>query len=188
MGGASSSALPPLTLDSGTVVMRRLSRVEYNNTVRDLLQTEARPADAFPGDQVSQDGFDTVGAVLSISQLHTQGYETAAIDLVEDLFAQPSSSPARQAILVCEASLKAGLEAVLLSPYFIFRVETDANPTSPEAHPVTDFELATRLSYFLWSSRTVKRRLRAGRERFPARGSIGSAPCRASRPLSPRGR
>jgi len=45
-----------------------------------------------------------------------------------------------------------GLRAILLSPHFLFRVEIDPNPASPDLHPVNDYELASRLSYALWSS------------------------------------
>ena len=45
---------------------------------------------------------------------------------------------------------KSGVEAVLVSPYFLFRVERD--PASGGDHRISDYELASRLSYFLWSS------------------------------------
>jgi hypothetical protein len=48
-----------------------------------------------------------------------------------------------------EEGLKLALQAVLISPHFLFKVELDRGPG---ARPVSDFELATRLSYFLWSS------------------------------------
>jgi hypothetical protein len=51
-----------------------------------------------------------------------------------------------------ELGLSLSLRAVLLSPHFIFRVELDADPTSLTPHPLSPFELASRLSYFLWSS------------------------------------
>lgn len=51
-----------------------------------------------------------------------------------------------------EVGLGLALRAILLSPHFIFRVELDANPTSLMAHPLNGYELASRLSYFLWSS------------------------------------
>lgn len=51
-----------------------------------------------------------------------------------------------------EPALQTALAAVLLSPRFLFRVEFDDDPTSTDAHPLDDHELATRLSYFLWSS------------------------------------
>lgn len=51
-----------------------------------------------------------------------------------------------------EGSLKQVLRAMLASAEFLFRMEFDANPASPDKHPLTSYELATRLSYFLWSS------------------------------------
>jgi hypothetical protein len=48
---------------------------------------------------------------------------------------------------------KATFQAVLVSPHFLFRVEADPPPGSPHGvAPVSDWELASRLSYFLWSS------------------------------------
>jgi len=51
-----------------------------------------------------------------------------------------------------QAGLELALQAVLLSPNFLFRVELDADPSSLTAHALSDHELASRLSYFLWSS------------------------------------
>ncbi len=52
-----------------------------------------------------------------------------------------------------ERGMQFALQGVLCSPNFLFRVEADANPNDPkERHEVTQFELATRMSYFLWSS------------------------------------
>ena len=52
-----------------------------------------------------------------------------------------------------EQGLQLAIEAVLVSPNFLFRIEHDAHPTDARAaHPVSDVELASRLSYFLWSS------------------------------------
>ena len=48
--------------------------------------------------------------------------------------------------------LKLALKAVLLSPHFLFRVELDPSPTSKDVHRLSGYELATRLSYYLWSS------------------------------------
>jgi hypothetical protein len=49
-----------------------------------------------------------------------------------------------------EQGISAGLQAILLSPRFLFRVE--ANPGAGRNAPLDDYELASRLSYFLWSS------------------------------------
>jgi hypothetical protein len=51
-----------------------------------------------------------------------------------------------------EQGLKIALRSVLMSPHFIFRVETDATPTAATPHPLQQYEIASRLSYFLWSS------------------------------------
>jgi hypothetical protein len=44
--------------------------------------------------------------------------------------------------------VKLGLRAILMSPYFVYRNEAD----TPAGQPLSDYALAARLSYFLWSS------------------------------------
>ena len=61
----------------GRVTARRLNRAEYNNTVRDLLDVDLRPADSFPVDD-SGYGFDNNSDVLSISPLLMEKYVDAA--------------------------------------------------------------------------------------------------------------
>ena len=51
-----------------------------------------------------------------------------------------------------EDSLHMILTAALVSPHFLFRVERDEDPSSLTPHLLDDYELAARLSYFLWSS------------------------------------
>src|SRR5947208_10652021 len=52
-----------------------------------------------------------------------------------------------------ESGIEAALSAVLISPEFLFRVEQDpANIAPNTAYRLTDLELASRLSFFLWSS------------------------------------
>ncbi len=52
-----------------------------------------------------------------------------------------------------EQSIKLALEAVLVSPHFLFRGELQPEPNNPETvRPIDEFALASRLSYFLWSS------------------------------------
>lgn len=46
-----------------------------------------------------------------------------------------------------------GLRAVLVSPEFLFRIEQDPSGVAPHtAYKIGDVELASRLSFFLWSS------------------------------------
>jgi hypothetical protein len=51
-----------------------------------------------------------------------------------------------------QAGLEAAMEAVLVSTKFVYRLEFDPNPNVATIHPLTAYELATRLSYLLWSS------------------------------------
>lgn len=176
------TSLPP-------IVMRRLNRTEYNNTVRDLLQTDLQPGDGFPTDDLGG-GFPTVGSALSLSPAYVLNYEAAAHALIEDLFASESrralhvpcdvqaegEACARQvlgefarkawrrpvteeevtsllhplSVAETEGStptegLRHAMAAVLLSPYFVFKVETSTGQ-------LDDYELASRLSYSLWGT------------------------------------
>ena len=52
-----------------------------------------------------------------------------------------------------EAGLQLAIQAMLVSPHFLFRIERDPDPRDPASvHEVSSYELASRLSYFLWSS------------------------------------
>lgn len=52
-----------------------------------------------------------------------------------------------------EEGVATALQGVLVSPHFLFRVEQDRTALAGKDYaPVNDYELATRLSYFLWSS------------------------------------
>jgi hypothetical protein len=51
-----------------------------------------------------------------------------------------------------EAGIQLAMQAVLVSPKFLFRVELDHRPDSKDAHPIDEYQLASRLSYFLWST------------------------------------
>jgi hypothetical protein len=81
----------------GRVTIRRLSRYEYRNTIRDLLGVEA-PADDFPVDDVGY-GFDNIGDVLSISPLLFDKYAAAAEQIAgEAILAEDPDRPRRTRI------------------------------------------------------------------------------------------
>lgn len=237
--------LPIGSIDAAPVIMTRLNRSEYNNTVRDLLKTEQSPADDFPEDNFGL--FNNDAKVLTISLLHLEGYNNAAITLASEVVeaARPkvidqcdttqqckdqfgataydcANSPANNSVCMCgnnqrcdalfpailnapvsnvlpclptqngcaktvatELGLKAwrrplssqeinqlvdvfeGADSVvndkylamktlirvlLMSPNFIFRPEIDSDLNSSEVRALNGYELASRLSYFLWSS------------------------------------
>jgi mono/diheme cytochrome c family protein len=61
-----------------------------------------------------------------------------------------------------EAGIQRGLQRILASPRFVFRIERDPAGAAPgTVHPVTGIELASRLSFFLWSSLPDEPLLRA---------------------------
>ncbi|MBA4187139.1 MAG: hypothetical protein C0467_03890 [Planctomycetaceae bacterium] len=51
-----------------------------------------------------------------------------------------------------DAGMQFAMTAVLCSPKFLFRVELDDRPDSAEPHTIDEYQLASRLSYFLWAS------------------------------------
>ena len=63
--------------DPGRVTARHLNRVEYQNTIRDLLGVNFQATKEFPVDD-SGDGFDNIGDILSVSPLLTEKYVAAA--------------------------------------------------------------------------------------------------------------
>jgi len=184
--------------DPGRVTIRRLNRVEYNNTIRDLFGMDLQPANDFPGDDVGY-GFDNIGDVLSLPPLMLEKYLAAAEKITEQVF---KADAARKRLLnppphpkykqegsrrmlasfaerayrrpvtddevrrlsglqqlaqrsgdTFDQGLRLAIQAVLISPHFLFRIEEDREPNNPDAvHPISDHEVASRLSYFLWSS------------------------------------
>ncbi len=198
--------------DPGRVTLRRLNRVEYRNTIRDLMGIDYDTTDEFPADD-SGYGFDNVGDALSLSPLLMEKYFNAAETIVaqtvpakevnarlvkqhkqylrffpngpiptepekRDAYAREVLSAfVRKAYrrpvdggtvnrLVAlakagyttpgqtfEASIGRAMVAVLSSPRFLFRVEGVAPGTDSQRFPLIDeYALASRLSYFLWST------------------------------------
>jgi len=81
--------------DPGRVTIRRLNRVEYNHTVRDLLGVDFNPAEDFPSDDVGH-GFDNIGDVLSLSPVLMERYLAAAESIVQRSFLpDPPKPPVR---------------------------------------------------------------------------------------------
>ena len=61
--------------------------------------------------------------------------------------------PARRADGDFESAIEMALSAVLVNPNFLFRIEADPPAIPPKsAYRIPDFQLASRLSFFIWSS------------------------------------
>jgi hypothetical protein len=69
--------------DPGPSLVQRLTRRQYNNTVRDLLGVDTHPADAFPTDGGGGGGFDNNASTLFVPPILLEKYLAAASDVLE---------------------------------------------------------------------------------------------------------
>lgn len=174
-------------LELGPSPMRRLTRAEYNNTVRDLLRDEGRPADAFIADEVVA-GFEA-NTVAPLSEAQLVEYMDAAevladravaerwesvvgcaasdaeclrtfvVDFGARAFRRPLSETERADYLALfegvegtpEEAIALVVQAFLVSPSFLYHVEVGGDEVDGMVR-LGDYEIASRLSYFLWSS------------------------------------
>ncbi|HEY3254267.1 MAG TPA: DUF1592 domain-containing protein [Polyangiaceae bacterium] len=175
--------------------LRRLTRTEYTNSVRDLLNVDVSAAADLPADEVTN-GFDNNAAVLTVSSLHAEKYvlvsETLAKLAVQNLsaltggcdtaakgedacaltfaksfgrraFRRPTTAEDERQLLAAYSAGRTGgsyaegievmLRAALQSPNFLYRLElTPATDPAAKRIPLSQFELASRLSYLAWGS------------------------------------
>ena len=89
--------IDPKNPDPGRVTVRRLNRVEYRNTVRDLIGRRLRHPAEFPPDDTGH-GFDNIGEVLTLSPLLLEKYLTAAKAVVSATVPTTSRTVAEQTI------------------------------------------------------------------------------------------
>jgi hypothetical protein len=73
--------IDPKDPDPGRVTIRRLNRVEYRNTIRDLMGIDFKTAEEFPPDDTGY-GFDNIGDVLTVSPLLLEKYMQAAETII----------------------------------------------------------------------------------------------------------
>jgi hypothetical protein len=82
-----------------------------------------------------------------------------------------------------DAGIQRALEAILVDPEFLFRVESDPAGVKPgTAYRVSDLELASRLSFFLWSSVPDDDLLEVAAGSRPCCSSKSAACCRTRDP------
>ncbi len=87
----------------GRVTLHRLNRAEYNNTIRDLLDVDFKPADAFPVDDAGF-GFDNNGDVLSIAPVLLEKYvKSASLALHKAISADPIKPPPHLEVIAATA-------------------------------------------------------------------------------------
>lgn len=193
-GAGGMSAQQPAAASAGPRPLTRLSRREYNNTVRDLLGDSTRPADEFADDHdrtflfrraglvATQDaellrtGAEALAkaAVANLSKLlpcdPQSGEDACAAQFIASFGARAFRRPlsdvetARLTALYRDArdaqalgfndAIGVLIEGMLQAPAFLYHWE------SPYAAPVRDgdavalgaYDVAARLSYFIWGS------------------------------------
>lgn len=174
----------------GVTKLRRLTRSEFNHTVRDLLGIDTSPADLIsPDERIGP--FDS-NATAPITELLVQQHgevaaglagaavarmsEIAPCDLAADAacpaqfvasfglkaFRRPLEQAEQDAYVGlyrlgseqgAESGFRLVLEAMLQSPSFLYHADVgELGAPSLEPVPLTSFELASRLSYFLWDT------------------------------------
>ncbi|MEO5729882.1 MAG: DUF1592 domain-containing protein [Byssovorax sp.] len=95
-----------VTIHPGEAPARRMTRFEYDNTVRDLLGDTTRPSAAFPADEVAGI-FNNQADTLVVSQLLAEGYMTAseavAGNAIKKLDTLVACDPAKSSEQACGA-------------------------------------------------------------------------------------
>jgi hypothetical protein len=192
-GGSLSTSTSCPTQEIPPNPVRRLTRFEYANSVRALLQVEPSAAAELPADEITN-SFDNNAGVLTVSSLHAEKYvlvsEALAKAAVQNLsalttcdtaaqgeeacarafaqsmgrraFRRPITANDEQALMTAYSAGRTGgsyaeglevmIRAMLQSANFLFRLETTTPPSDAPLVPLSQFELATRLSYLIWAS------------------------------------
>jgi mono/diheme cytochrome c family protein len=83
--------------DPGRVTVRRLNRVEYRNTIRDLVDVDFDTSEEFPADDAGY-GFDNIGDVLTVSPMLLEKYLEAARTVVAKAVPVAPRTPAERPI------------------------------------------------------------------------------------------
>ncbi|MGB0583143.1 MAG: DUF1592 domain-containing protein [Limisphaerales bacterium] len=164
--------------DPGLFVIRRLTKVEYGNTLRELFGVDPSIADELP-DEVAGEGY-----LNSLSPLQSEQFLGIANEVLKQIpstvFGEASAkqfarSQARRAYrrppteaevevllevfklgrehkLSHQDSLRLMLKAILVSPQFLFITPAKNLASDQTIVPLDDYQLASRLSYLLWST------------------------------------
>ncbi len=126
-----SSALcaggPP---NPGPSYIRRVNRLEYNNTVHDLLGDTTAPADNFPAEEVSL-GFDNNAQALSVSPVLAEQYMDAA-----EALATTAVSTSWTTLVPCAATITGAAAIDACGQQFIMSFGQRAYRRPPDADDV----------------------------------------------------
>jgi hypothetical protein len=98
-----------------------------------------------------KDGTEEVCAKKVIAKFATRAFRRPVTD-DEQTRLMKLYTAARTAGDKYEKALKTSMAAVLCSPHFLFRIENPPTGLTAKSFTISDYALATRLSYFLWST------------------------------------
>jgi hypothetical protein len=135
----------------GHVMSRRLSRAEYNNSIRDLIGLDLRPADRFPSDGSGGEGFDNNGDALFTSAIHVEKYLDAAEYILSTVLKPGAEDVTRfssKAIAAARARLLIAAPGPEVSPHEAARRIVAAFAERAFRRPVEDSEVDRLLTVF----------------------------------------
>lgn len=181
-------------IQPGPAPIRRLTRTEYDNTVRDLIGEDKQLAKGFPPEEL-QHSFDNSAELRSVSDVLAENYASAAKEIGKTVAGKLGAggmldcdvatqgeptclgrfldgfgkrawrrplSPAERADLEKvfaagrAATFADGIDAVVrvmvLSPQFMYRIETGVPVAGADYQRLGHWEMASRLSYLLWGT------------------------------------
>jgi hypothetical protein len=135
----------------GHVMSRRLSRAEYNNSVRDLVGLDLRPGDRLPADGSGGEGFDNNGDALFLSPIHVEKCLDAAeyvLDAVLHAGVAPSARVPAEAVAAARARLLFVTPGPTLPPREAARQIVHRFAERAFRRPVDDAEVERLLALF----------------------------------------
>ena len=125
---AVAAAVAKKRAGQGRVILRRLNRVEYDNTMRDLLGIEFELKEMLPLD-TSADGFDNVGEALHTSSFLLERYLEAADAALDVAIANKPQPP-----LIKKRFLLKDERGVQIATEKVYRQEGDATILFSSSH------------------------------------------------------
>lgn len=167
--------------DPGEFVIRRLSKIEVGNTLRDLYGVDPRIAADLPDEVLGAGYTNSVSPLLMErclgiasevvarmpgamqAQIFGRDARASARAMARHAYRRPpTEAEVDQLMKVYDLATERGrshqdalrlvLKAVLVSPQFLFITPDEERPPASDIVPLGDHQLASRLSYLLWAT------------------------------------
>ncbi len=136
-------SLPPLLVEKYVAAAKKIADLATAGPKKDALIFTVKPDPAKPRREAAKAIFQTL-----LLRAFRRPPLPEELERWVKLFEQGEKFDAS-----FEGAMKLPLRAILISPHFLFRVENESPiGDATGAYPISDWEFASRLSYFLWSS------------------------------------